>query len=115
MSRPGQKGVKYERPRDIRFPHGRRGELSYDGTRFPCLIQDISVNGISGICARNLEVSQELEVSFDLTPEHVHRCKIRVQYVEHGCFGAQIIDAAKSEYEVFQEYVTKCFKDLKRL
>ena len=85
------------------------------GTRFPCLIQDISINGILGICARNLEVGQELEVAFDLTPEHVHRCKIRVQHFDHGCFGAQIIDAAEPENKVFQQYVEKRFKDLKRL
>ena len=108
------KGTKYERPRDIRFMHSRRGELSYDGAHFPCLIQDISVSGVSGICARNLEVAQELEVSFDLAPEHVHRCKIRVQHVEHGCFGAEIVDIGEQERKVFHHYLEKRFNELKR-
>ena len=108
------KGTNYERPRDIRFIHSRRGELSHDGARFPCLIQDISVSGVSGICARNLEVAQELELSFDLTPEHVHRCKVRVQYVEDGCFGAEIVDIGEQERKVFHHYLEKRFKELKR-
>ena len=67
--------MKRELPRDTRFPYSRRGELSYKGMRFPCLIQDISVSGIFIICARNPAVGQELGVRFELTPGHFHQCK----------------------------------------
>jgi hypothetical protein len=107
--------MKYQKPRDVRFTHNRRGELRDKGTRFPCLIQDISVKGVLGICARNLEVGQELEVTFDLTPEHVHRCKVRVQHVEQGCFGAEIIDVGEQENKVFHQYIERRFKELKNL
>lgn len=109
------KRMKYERPRDIRFPHSRRGELSDWNTCFPCLIQDISVSGIFAICARDLVIGQELEVRFELTPGHFHRCKIRVRHVEHGCFGAEILDVGKQENKDFRQYLEKCFKESKRL
>jgi hypothetical protein len=104
---------KFERPRDVRFPHNRRGELSYNGTCFPCLIQDISVRGLFIICARDPEVGQELEVKFELTPAYFHQCKIRVQHVEDGCFGAEIIDVGQQENKIFQQYVEKRFRELK--
>lgn len=107
--------MKYQKPRDVRFPLSRRAELFNMGTRFPCLIQDISIKGVLGICARNVEVGQELEMTFDLTPEHVHRCTVRVQHVEQGCFGAEIIDVGEQENKVFDQYIERRFKELKNL
>jgi hypothetical protein len=106
---------KFERTRDFRFPHNRRGELSYNGTHFPCLIQDISVRGIFIICARDPEVGQEFEVKFELTAEHLHQCEIRVQHIEGGCFGAEIIGVREQESKMFQHYVEKRFRELKGL
>jgi hypothetical protein len=83
------------------------------GTRFPCLIQDISIGGILGISARDLVVGQELEVRFELTPEHVHRCKIRVHHFEHGCSGTEMMDVGGQENKIFLEYIEKCFNELK--
>ena len=105
--------MKRELPRDARFPHSRRGELSYKGTRFPCLIQDISVRGFFIICARNPVVGQELGVRFELTPGHVHQCKIRVQHIDNGCFGAEITEAGEPEDKVFQQFVENRFKESK--
>jgi len=107
------KSKKFEQPRDVRFPYNRRGELSYNGTRFLCLIQDISVSGLFIVCARDPDVGQELGVRFELTPEYFHQCKIRVQHVEDGCFGAKIIDVEKQENKIFQDYVEKRFRELK--
>jgi len=105
--------AKYsERPRDIRFPLNRRGELSYNGTRFPCLIQDISVGGLFIICARDPEVGQKLGVRFELTRDYIHQCEIRVQHVEDGCLGAKIIDVGERENKIFQHYVEKRFREL---
>jgi hypothetical protein len=102
-----------ERPRDVRFPHARRGELSYSDIRFPCLIQDVSARGLFIICARDPEIGQELGVSFELTPEHLYRCEIRVQHIVNGCFGAEIIAAGDQENKIYQNYVEKRFKALK--
>ena len=107
--------TKYERPRDVRFPHSRRGELSAVDATFPCLIQDISVSGVCGICARDLTVGQVLELRFELTPDHFHQCIIRVQHFEHGCFGALITDVGEHENKLFHQYVEKRFRELKRL
>ena len=105
--------MKRELPRDARFPHSRRGELSYKGTRFPCLIQDISVSGFFIICVRNPVVGQELGVRFELTPGHFHQCKIRVQHIDNGCLGAAITDAGEQEDTVFQQFVEKRFREAK--
>jgi hypothetical protein len=105
--------MKRETPRDTRFPYSRRGELNDKGTRFPCLIQDISVKGLFIICARNPVVGQELGVKFELTPGHIHQCQIRVQHIDNGCFGAEITNAGEHEDQVFQQFIQKRFKELK--
>jgi hypothetical protein len=105
--------MKRERPRDARFPYTRRGELSDEGTCFPCLIQDISVKGFFIICARDPVVGQELGVKFELTPGHFHQCKIRVQHIDNGCFGAEITNAGEQEDPVFQQFLQQCFRALK--
>ena len=105
--------TKYERPRDVRFPHTRRGELTYNGTRFPCLIQDISVRGLFIISARDPAVGQEFGLSFELTPGYFHQCEIRVVHVDEGCFGAEIIEVGEQERKTFQHYVEKRSRELK--
>ena len=107
--------MKHKLPREARFPHSRRGELSDNGTRFPCLIQDISVRGVFIICARNPVVGQELSVRFELTPGHFHQCRIRVQHIENGCFGAEITGAEEQDNKVFRHFIEKRFKELKQL
>jgi hypothetical protein len=106
--------MKRDLPRDIRFPHSRRGELSHNGTRFPCLIQDISVRGFFIICARDPGVGQELGLRFELTPGHFHQCKIRVQHIDNGCFGAEITEAGEHEDKIFQLFVEQRFREMKR-
>jgi hypothetical protein len=113
QSQSNHRYARYEKPREPRFPLTRRGELSYNGTRFPCLIQDISVSGLFIISARELEVGQTLEVGFELTPHHYHLCEIRVQHIDDGCFGAEIIDIAEDERKIFQRYVEGRFRQVK--
>jgi len=105
--------TKRELPRYRRFPYSRRGELSYEGTYFPCLIQDISAKGLLIVCARDIVVGQELMVSFELIPGHVYRSTIRVQHIGDGCFGAKIIAAGEHDEQVFGQYVEKRFKESK--
>ena len=105
--------MKRELPRDARFPHSRRGELSYKGTCFPCLIQDISSGGFFIICVRNPVVGQELEVKFELTPGHFHQCKIRIQHIDNGCFGAEITGAEEQKDKHFQQFVEQRFRESK--
>ena len=109
-----QRHVRYERPRDVRFPLSRRGELIHKGSRVPCLIQDISVSGISGICTRYVEVGQQFEVAFDLTPDCAHQCKVELRYVDNGSFGAEIVDISQENKNTFDQYLEERFKELKR-
>ena len=104
--------MKYERPRHTRFPYNERGELSDKDVRFPCLIQEVSVSGFFIICARDPLVGQELGVRFELTPGHVHQCKIRVQHIENGCFGAEITDTGEKE-GVFQKFLESRYMESK--
>ena len=100
--------MKRDLRRNPRFPINRRGELSYQGIRFPCLIQDISAKGFFIICARNPVVGQELELKFELTPEHHHQCKIQVQHIDaDGCLGSEITEVGDHEDKMFRQFLRR--------
>lgn len=82
---------KVIRPR--RFRIGRKGELTYEGRRFACLIQDISRKGIFLICNFALKVGQELEVRFELEPGIDFHARIKVRHFDDGCLGVEILEA----------------------
>lgn len=93
-----------ERPR--RFQINRRGELTYDEHRFPCLIHDISEKGMFLICNYDLEIGLELEVKFELEPGSDFRARIKVRHFSDGCFGAEIVKAdpqSESNWNQFME------------
>jgi len=98
--------------RSPRFPISRRGELSHQGVRFPCLVQDISAGGFCIICARNPVVGQVMDLTFSLTAGLSHRCRIQVRHVDTGCVGAQIRQIDEQAYHVFQDFVQQLGGDV---
>lgn len=100
-----------EQRRSPRIPISRRGELSYKGVRFPCLLHDISARGFLICSARNPVVGQQFGLSVELTPGHRHQCKIQVRHVENGCLGAEITEVGEQEYKLFQHFVQQYSKE----
>ena len=76
-----------------RFQIRRRGELTYEGHRFACLVQDIGRKGMFLICNYDLEVGLELEVRFELKPGVPFQARIKVRHFDDGCFGTEIVQA----------------------
>ena len=93
--------------RTARFPISRRGVLSHQGVRFPCLIQDISAGGFFIICARNPAVGQIMDLTFPLAAGLTHRCRIQVRHADNGFLGAQIRQIDEQAYHVFQDFVQR--------
>ncbi len=98
-----------ESRRDPRFPISRRGELSYKGSRFPCLIQDISFRGLLVICARYPVAGPELGLTFELESQKMYRCKIIIRHVDNGCLGSEIIEVGQHEDKIYQQFIQKHF------
>lgn len=98
--------------REPRFPISRRGELTYNGTRFPCLIYDISNSGIGIICARDPAAGQALELRFELSPDQYYQCKIKIKYIDNGCLGSEIIEVDQNAAKMYRRFIQQHAEDL---
>ena len=94
-----------EQRRNPRYPISRRGELSYKGVRFPCLLHDISARGFLICSARNPVIGQQFGLSFEMAPGQRHQCKIQVKHVDSGCLGAEITEIGEQDDQTFQRFV----------
>jgi hypothetical protein len=96
-----------------RIPVSRRGELTYNGTRFPCLIHDISNHGIGMICARDPMVGQTLELKFELFPDQHYQCKIKIRHIDNGCMGSEIMEADRDAEKAYLNFVRRHAEDVR--
>lgn len=97
--------IHRESRREPRFAISRRGELACNGTRFPCLIHDVSTRGIGVICARDPAVGQALELKFELYPNQFYQCKIKIKHIDNGCLGSEIIEVDQTADRAYRHFI----------
>lgn len=98
--------------REPRFPISRRGELNCNGTRFPCLIHDISNHGVGIICVRDPAAGQILELKFELFPDQHYQCKIKIRHIDNGCLGSEIMEDDRDAEKAYLNFVKQHAEDL---
>ena len=89
-----------------------RGTLNSGDDWFPCLIVNMSENGIMMLSNRDLPVGQFLEFRCELFPGQFLECKLEVIHVSDSGLGTKIIKIDKrgtSLYELFlqEQYADK--------
>lgn len=99
--------------RESRFLISRRGELTHDDIRFPCLIHDISNHGIGIICARDPAAGQTLELKFELFTGQYYQCKIKIKHIDNGCLGSEIMESDRNAEKAYLSFVQKHAEDLR--
>ena len=98
-----------------RFQIRRKGELSYEGHRFMCLIHNISEKGIFIICNYDLEIGLEFAVRFELEPGLHFEAKVKVTHSSDGCCGAQIIEVDPRSDSNWKQFLKDNYADQSRL
>ena len=101
-----------ESRREPRFPISRKGELTYNGTRFPCLIHDISNRGVGIICARDPALGQALELRFELSPNQYYQCKIEIKNINNGCLGSEITEVDQNVEKMYRSFIQQHAENL---
>jgi hypothetical protein len=76
----------------LRVTVTRRGALEAGETNFPCIVQDMSDEGLLFICTRDVEIGQILEFSCEFYPDQPFQCKLEVVHITNGGVGARIVD-----------------------
>ena len=94
---------------ELRVVVTRRGALTVGGESFPCVVQDMSDNGLLLICARPLIVGQTLQFKCELFPEQVLECMIEVVHVGEDGVGTKIIEIDDSGGKLVQLFLQEHF------
>jgi hypothetical protein len=91
-----------------RLTVNQRGSLNAgdaEDTWFPCLIVDMSDNGILLMSNREFPVGQILTFKAELFPEKFLACKVEVVHVDDTRLGTKIIEIDKSGFKLCQAYL----------
>jgi hypothetical protein len=89
----------------LRVSFTRRGALEAGETHFPCIVQDMSDEGLLFICTRDLEVGQLLEFSCELYPDEPFQCRLEVVHITNGGVGARIVDLDESGSKLIHSFL----------
>jgi len=84
--------TKTELRAEVRVSVSRRGALNVGDNWFPCLVLDMSDNGLLIMSTRELALGQTLEFRCELFPEKMLECKIEVKHVGDAGAGAKITE-----------------------
>ena len=76
----------------LRVAVTRRGALDAGEEHFPCIVQDMSDDGLLFICTRDLEVGQILDFYCELYPDQPLECKLEIMHITNGGVGAKFIN-----------------------
>ena len=82
---------------EARIPVKEKGSLSAGslGTEdawFPCMVQEMSDNGLLILSGKDLSVGQVLDFKCELFPQKTLTCKVEIKHVSATGAGAKIIE-----------------------
>ncbi|UCD69583.1 MAG: PilZ domain-containing protein [Betaproteobacteria bacterium] len=103
--------MKYRELRaEMRATLTRRGALIAGSHHIPCVVQDMSDNGLQIMCTRPLIVGQTFQFRCELFPKRSLDCMIEVVHVGEAGIGTKIVEVdergAKLIQLSLQEYFT---------
>ena len=89
----------------LRIAVTTRGALEAGEMHFPCIVQDMSDDGMLFICTRDLEIGQVLDFSCELYPDQPFECKLEVVHITNGGVGAKIIGLDQAASDLMHSFL----------
>lgn len=89
----------------LRVAVTQRAALDAGEQHFPCIVQDMSDDGLLIVSTRDLEVGQVFDFCCELYPQQTLECKIKVMHVTNGGVGAKIIEIDKKGSDLIQLFL----------
>jgi len=78
---------------------------------FPCMVLDMSDNGFSIICTKELSVGQVLQFRCELYPGKYLDCKIEIRHVTEEGMGTKIVEIDEKGMNLCQSYLQEQYSD----
>jgi hypothetical protein len=96
---------------EARLSQTRRGTLTVEGASSPCLIQDFSTKGFLLMSTRHFSIGDVVELSTELYPGQVLKCKVQVRRVDEDCYGTMIVDISEPCARLCQQFVEEIYSE----
>ncbi len=99
---------------EARIPVKEKGSLSAGslGTEdawFPCMVQEMSDNGLLILSGKDLSVGQVLDFKCELFPQKTLNCKVEIKHVSATGAGAKIVEIDKRGASLVELYLQEQF------
>jgi hypothetical protein len=88
-----------------------RGTLKSGEDSFPCLIENMSQNGVLVMCSREFPIGEILEFSCELFPGKILDCKIEIRHVSDQTLGLKIIEIGEKGISLCQLFLEEQYAD----
>ena len=90
---------------NARVQVSRKGALKSGNFWFPCLIENMSENGLLVMSNRVFPVGQVLEFRCELFPRKLLNCKLKVKHVHDTVLGTQVIEIDQTDNGTYQMFL----------
>ena len=94
-----------------RVPVTHRGTLKVEDSSYPCLVEDMSQNGIRIMSSREFPVGQLLEFQCELFPGKILECKVEVRHVSDQSLGLKIVEIDEKGISLCQLFLEEQYAD----
>ena len=94
-----------------RIPVRFRGTLYSGDTPVPCLIENLSQNGVLVMCTRELPVGEIMDFKCELFPGKILNCKVEVRHVTDDFVGMKIVEIDETGRNLCQLYLEEHYSD----
>ena len=94
---------------ESRVSVSRKGTLSSESERFPCILQDMSDSGCMLMCTRKLEIGQILDFECEVYPGKLINCKLEVMHARDGDVGTRIMEMDEHSIKLVQLFLQENF------
>ena len=103
--------MKKEMRSEPRLPERRRGTLTVDGITSSCLLQDFSTKGFLLMSTQEFSVGDILELSTELYPTRVLKCKVEVRRVDGDCYGTMVVEISDPCARLCKQFVDEIYSE----
>jgi hypothetical protein len=94
-----------------RIPVRHRGTLKSGDESFPCLIENMSQNGVLIMSSREFPVGEVLEFRCELFPGKVLECKVEVRHVSDQTLGLKIVEIDEKGVNLCQLFLEEQYAE----
>jgi hypothetical protein len=88
-----------------------RGTLKSGDNSYPCLVEDMSQNGVLVMSSREFPVGEILEFRCELFPGKILDCKVEVRHVSDEAVGLKIIEIDENGIKLCQLFLEEQYAD----